>query len=78
MAARQAGLPEHSGVHTLRHTVATERLERGVHARAVADILGHASTQVTLDIYGHTTRPVVQEAAEHIAGALLPHDEDHA
>ncbi len=76
VAARQAGLPAHSGVHTLRHTVATELLERGVHARAVADILGHASTQVTLDIYGHTTRPVVQEAAEHLASALLPHDKD--
>lgn len=39
--------------HTLRHTCATRMLEAGVPANDVAAYLGHASTQMTLDVYGH-------------------------
>jgi integrase len=51
-------------------------LEAGIHARAVADILGHASATTTLEIYGHTTAKVVREAGDHLADALLPARDD--
>jgi integrase len=51
-------------------------LEAGIHARAVADILGHASATTTLEIYGHTTAKVVREAGDHLADALLPVRDD--
>lgn len=39
--------------HTLRHVAAVYWLwERGKSARAVADVLGHGSTTMTLSVYG--------------------------
>lgn len=43
------------GVHTLRHSVAVGWLESGVHIKAVADLLGHSSINITGDVYGHTS-----------------------
>jgi hypothetical protein len=37
-------------------------LERGVHIKAVADLLGHSSIAITGDVYGHTW-PVIVGAA---------------
>jgi integrase len=41
--------------HDLRHTHTTHLLESGWDPTAVAERLGHASTKMTLDVYGHTT-----------------------
>ena len=50
---KKAGLPDELNVHTLRHTFATRLLEKGANIKAVSEILGHASVQITLDIYSH-------------------------
>jgi len=39
--------------HELRHTCASLLLEEGIHPAIVADLLGHARTSTTLDIYSH-------------------------
>ncbi len=39
--------------HTLRHTAASLLISQGTPITAVSGILGHASTQMTLDVYGH-------------------------
>ena len=39
--------------HDLRHTCATLLLSRGVHAKLVQKLLGHATISVTLDTYSH-------------------------
>ena len=49
---RHAGLPE-IRFHDLRHTCATLLLSRGVHAKLVQELLGHATIAVTLDTYSH-------------------------
>jgi len=41
------------GVHTLRHSAATMWLESCIHIKQVSDLLGHYSTSITGDIYGH-------------------------
>jgi integrase len=48
--------------HDLRHTAATVLLESGIPAKVVAEILGHSSTRITLDVYSHVT-PGMQEQA---------------
>ena len=51
-AVKRSGL---AGVsfHTLRHTAASLLISQGTPITTVSGILGHASTQMTLDVYGH-------------------------
>ena len=41
------------GFHHLRHTTASLLISQGTPITTVAGILGHASTQMTLNVYGH-------------------------
>ena len=58
-----AGLPR-IRFHDLRHTAATLMLGRGVHAKLVSEMLGHASIGITLDIYSHALPSMHRQAAE--------------
>lgn len=68
-AARRAGV-EDVDVHALRHSAATVMLEGGVHLKAVSELLGHAGTQVTADIYAHLTAPTARKALDDLGAAL--------
>ncbi len=59
---RRAELPA-IRFHDLRHTAATLMLGRGIHPKVVAEMLGHATVAVTLDIYSHVTPDMQREAA---------------
>ena len=39
--------------HTLRHTYATKQFQAGVPTLTVSKLLGHSSTDITLDVYTH-------------------------
>ena len=41
------------GFHSLRHTTASLLISQGTPSTTVSKILGHTSTQMTLDVYGH-------------------------
>jgi len=49
---RRAGL-RHRGMHQIRHSYATLLIAHGVHPKYIQAQLGHASIQVTMDVYGH-------------------------
>ena len=51
-AVKRVGLEEVS-FHNLRHTAASLLIHSGAPVTTVAGILGHASTRMTLDVYGH-------------------------
>jgi integrase len=51
-AVERAGLSG-VGFHSLRHTTASLLISQGTPVVTVSKILGHASTQMTLDVYGH-------------------------
>ena len=61
-----SGLP-YLSFHGLRHTAASLMIAGGVHARAIADILGHSSITVT---YGHLMKGVQQDAINVLDGQL--------
>lgn len=44
----------HKGFHALRHTFATRALECGMDVKTLAELLGHKSTNITLNCYVHS------------------------
>jgi integrase len=70
--SRYATVAEAAGVrfHDLRHGYATRLLERAVHPKVVADLLGHSSAAFTMDTYAHVTPSLGEHAAAVIEAAL--------
>lgn len=63
-AVKRAGLENHGGIHSFRHSFATHLLEAGVEITIVQKLLGHRSLKSTA-IYLHVT-------AERFAGTKSP------
>jgi integrase len=68
--ALRAGLPP-ARVHDLRHAHVTAGLAAGVPMKVLSARVGHASIQITADLYAHVTRDIDRAAAETIGGVLL-------
>ncbi len=58
-ALREAGL----NAHSFRHTHATQLIENGATAKAVASRLGHSNVLITQNLYTHNTLKLQEEAA---------------
>jgi integrase len=65
---RSIGLERH--FHDTRHTFATEGIRIGIPIKTISDALGHYSTAFTMDVYGHTTEQMHQEAAERFQASI--------
>lgn len=52
---------EKFGAHTFRHTFATRCIEAGIKPKTLQAYLGHASLQMTMDLYVHSTEAHKQE-----------------
>jgi integrase len=61
--ARKNGFPG-IGLHSLRHSHASQLLSSGTPITAVSDRLGHANSSVTLSIYSHVLPADKSAAAE--------------
>lgn len=59
-------------IHQIRHTVATLLLLAGEPPSVVADRLGHANVQTTLQVYSHVLSDASQKAARTMAAILGP------
>ena len=57
-------------LHDLRHTHASLLIQLNANPKTISDRLGHASIQITMDVYAHLL-PGVQEAAVAGLDALL-------
>lgn len=69
-ALRDAGLPTELTLHGLRHSCAAILMEAGVPLPVIAEILGHSSIRVTMDIYGHLNPKHHADAARRLAEML--------
>ena len=48
--------------HSFRHTFATRAIENGMQPKTLQKILGHASLQMTMDLYCHVTEDTLFDA----------------
>ncbi len=66
---RAAGL-EHLRPHDLRHTYGSLLMSQGVPLKTISELLGHASIEVTADIYLHSLDVQVRDTAQSVEKAL--------
>ena len=59
-----------AGLHMLRHSAASVMLTRGVPLKVVSEVLGHSSTALTGDIYGHVSPDVARQTMSTLGDAL--------
>ena len=52
----------------MRHTFATRALESGILPIVVSRLLGHASIQITMDIYGHVVPDFAEQEMSKLEG----------
>lgn len=62
--------------HKLRHTFASLAIEQGADVAAVAQCLGHAKIQTTLQTYTHTNREAANRAASLVWSAVQEKPEE--
>jgi integrase len=65
-------------IHGIRHTVASHLLAGGEDIKTVSDLLGHAKTSTTLNIYSHVVEGRKREAIDTLGSLVLggPHEPD--
>jgi site-specific recombinase XerD len=68
-AARAAGLDEHVTPHRLRHTLATQAINRGMSLEAIAALLGHRSLTMTL-VYARIANTTVRDQYTAVSSDL--------
>src|SRR5262249_35598545 len=66
----KASLPDTTRFHDLRHSCATLLLLSGENIKVVSERLGHASIQITLDIYSHVLPGMQDGAVDQMTGIL--------
>lgn len=65
-----AGISEHR-FHDLRHTFTVESLRAGIDVKTVSEMLGHSSVSFTLDVYGHVTKAMQEDAANKLQAVIM-------
>lgn len=58
---------EYKKFHVLRHTFATDLLNKGVDIKTLSELLGHSNIKITLELYVHSNLDVKRKAIEKLA-----------
>jgi integrase len=67
---RRRGRPAADDAARLRHGAATLLIGAGAHPRVAQELLRHASSRTTMEIYGHVSAGQQREAVELLEKAI--------
>lgn len=70
-AAEKAGITKHFAWHTFRHSVATELSRAGENVKVVQELLRHANSRITQDIYQQANQDAKRNALSHFSGLFV-------
>jgi site-specific recombinase XerD len=71
-AAARAGIAKRIGCHTFRHTYATLLVANGENVKVVQELMRHASTRFTLEVYSQAQLLAKRAAQQRLVEAILP------
>jgi integrase len=64
-------------LHDVRHTYATVSLDAGINPKIVSERIGHSSLAFTLQVSMHRSEGRDRDAAQMIAGLIVPKELTH-
>ena len=71
-AAVRAGIRRRIGWHTFRHTYSTTLIANGEIVKVVQELMRHANSRCTLDVYSQARGTAKREAQQRIVEMILP------
>jgi integrase len=71
-AALRAGIRKRIGWHTFRHTYSTTLISNGENVKVVQELMRHANSRCTLDVYSQARVSAKREAQQRIVEMVLP------
>jgi integrase len=75
-AALRAGIRKVIGWHTFRHTYSTLLIANGENVKVVQELMRHANSRCTLEIYTQARTEQKRKAQQRLAEAIFPDDAD--
>jgi integrase len=70
-AAKRAKITKHIGWHTFRRSLATLLMTKGEGVKVVQELMRHANSKITLDVYAQGDEAAKRAAQEHVSGLFL-------
>ncbi len=70
-AAKAAGVTKHVKWHTFRHSVGSLLGQKGENVKVVQEILRHASSRITQDVYQQADQTAKREALKQFSGLFV-------
>ena len=71
-AARRAGIKKRVGWHTFRHSYSSLLVANGENVKVVQDLMRHASSRFTLDVYSQARKGAKRQAQQQVVQMILP------
>jgi len=73
-AAVRAGIKERIGWHIFRHTYSSTLIANGENVKVVQELMGHASSRFTLEVYTQAKARAKRDAQQRIVEMMLPEE----
>jgi integrase len=70
-AAKKAGIAKRIGWHTFRHSFGTVLKASGEDVKTVQELMRHANSRITLDLYTQATTPAKRSALSQVSGLFV-------